>query len=353
MNKKIKENILGTPTPNKTMVNIRKADLGDPKVTGNIQKLGKDVNVNVVEVEHDVLNPEAVITPQDNATIKYLSNVKDSKTGKISQPFTIGAQKYQMVRGITGDKQIVMAVFAHDETDDNGENVIYPVEYFEENIANPMKEQMDMVGQVVEKENEYDYAADERQFNDKEELMNYLNLSDIKPGYKLFFVNLRTGKIVGQFKNTKEMVHSGLKLGPDEDFMDLKSLKRFRFGDYFNKDLNEMDGDGTTDNMTDGTNLGKLQTDVKRLTSLIKNKFSVYLSKLDKPIEQAQFLTAMAQQIGVPLNKLSKIISTYKDIAKSEPVNEPQPVSEKKVITKNMLENKVKKIRVIKVKDLQ
>ena len=85
---------------------------------------------------------------------------------------------------------------------------------------------------------------------------------------------------------------------------------------------------------------------------MIKNKFSVYLSKLDKPIEQAQFLTSMAAEIGVPLNKLSTIISSYKDIAKSE----TKPVTEKKIITKKQLEENLrtpKVIKTIKVKDIK
>ena len=89
--------------------------------------------------EDDVLDPEAVIAPQDSATIKYLSNVVDDKTGDISQPFTIGAQKYQIIRGLAGDGQIVMAVFAHDETDDEGNNKIYTNEEFEANIALPAR----------------------------------------------------------------------------------------------------------------------------------------------------------------------------------------------------------------------
>ena len=114
----------------KTTVNVQKKDLAS--VANDLKKLGKDVNVNVVDEELNVLEPEAVIAPQDNATIKYLSNVIDNKTGEISQPFTIGAQKYQMIRGLANDNQIVMAVFAHDETDDNGCNRIHTIEEFEQ-----------------------------------------------------------------------------------------------------------------------------------------------------------------------------------------------------------------------------
>lgn len=294
-----------------------------------------------------------VIQPQDKATIKYLSNVKDANTGEVSKPFTIGDKKYQMIRGVHPTGEVGLAVFCHDDMDDNGENLIHAMEYFEENIAKPMKEQMGMVGQDIQvvpkvKESGFDYADAEREYHDKEAFMDYLNLSDIEPIYRHFFVNIKNGNVVAKFKNTKDMVKSGIKLGPDEDYMDIKTLKRFRFGDYFKGDVNEVD-DATQDS---GTNVDKLQADVKKLATLIKNKFSVYLSKLDKPIEQAQFLTAMANEIGVPLNKLSTIISSYKDIA----AQDKEMTTEKKVITKGQLEESLKPkktIKVVKVKDIK
>jgi CRISPR/Cas system CMR-associated protein Cmr5 small subunit len=294
-----------------------------------------------------------VIQPQDKATIKYLSNVKDANTGEVSKPFTIGDKKYQMIRGVHPTGEVGLAVFCHDDMDDNGENLIHAMEYFEENIAKPMKEQMGMVGQDIQvvpkvKESGFDYADAEREYHDKEAFMDYLNLSDIEPIYRHFFVNIKNGNVVAKFKNTKDMVKSGIKLGPDEDYMDIKTLKRFRFGDYFKGDVNEVD-DTAQD---DGTNIPKLQADVKKLGTLIKNKFSVYLSKLDKPIEQAQFLTAMANEIGVPLNKLSTIISSYKDIA----AQDKEMTTEKKVITKGQLEESLKPkktIKVVKVKDIK
>lgn len=286
--------------------------------------------------------PEAVIEPQDKATIKYLSNVKDAKTGEISKPFVIGDKRYQMVRGEHPTDGIVLGVYCFDDVDSNGENVIHPVDYFEETIALPFKKKME--------EGSYDYAAAEREYHDKQNLLNYLNLADVKPGMKHFFVNTKNGKITAEFKNTKDMVKSGIKLGSDEDYMDLKTLKKFRFGDYFKKDVNE-------EAPTDGTNVTKLQSDVKKLTSMIKNKFSVYLSKLDKPVEQAQFLSAMAQEIGVPLNKLSTIINTYKDIAKDGDVDQQNIAgvkAESRVITKAQLEESITpRVIKIKVKDIK
>lgn len=298
---------------------------------------------------------DAVIEPQDKATIKYLSNVKDSNTGEISQPFTIADKNYQMIRGKASTGEVVMAVYCHDDIDENGENLIHSIEDFENNIATPMKERLEMGSQSVvnNESDDYDYAGEEREHHDRENLMDFLNLADLV-GYKHFFVNIKTGDVTSKFRNTKEMIKSGIKLGPDEDYMDVKQLKSFRFGGYFKNDINEE----TPMDSAEGTNINKLQSDVKKLTGLIKNKFSVYLAKLDKPIEQAQFLSSMATEIGVPLNKLSSLINTFKDIAKDgqiDNVNATGMVAERKVLTKQELEESItpkKVIKIIKKKDL-
>lgn len=310
------------------------------------------------------VTPDAVIEPKDKSTLKYLSNVKDSETGEISKPFNIGDKRYQMVRSITPSQEVVMGVYCHDDLNESGENIIHPVDYFESNIANPMKEQMGMVGQdigVAPKEESYDYAAEERAFHDKEAFMDYLNLTDLE-GYKLFFVNTNTGEIKGKFKNIQDMLSSGIQLGQDEKYMDVKALKRYRFGDYFKGDVNEGGEQAPTGDPqpnTGGTNISKLQSDVKKLATMIKSKFSVYMSKLNKPIEQAQFLTAMAQEIGVPLNKLSSIITTFKDISKDADVDNQNVAglkAETKVFTKKELEESFKSakvIKTIKIKDIK
>lgn len=312
------------------------------KITGD-----KPAPTTGVMEDSDVLNneqPNNTIQPQDFETIKYLSNVKDSNTGEISKPFTINDKSYQIVRGVKPNKETVICVYSCDELNDAGENIIYPTEYFEENIA-----------KKAVTEGGYDYATQEREFHDKEAFMDYLNLTDLV-GFKHFFVNLDSGEIVAKFKNTKEMIKSGIKLGPREDYMDIKGLKRFRFGEYFKGgDINE---ESPTDTNTGGTDVGKLKSDVKKLTNMIKTKFSMYLSKLEKPIEQAQFLTSMAQEIGVPLNKLSSIITTFKDIAGAEvppaPVVKEGRVIKKKDLVEGVNDSlKPKVIKTVKVKDIK
>jgi hypothetical protein len=350
---------------------------GKLKPTDNVELTDKKPQIggstssstSMTSVTEDGVEPEAVIEPQDKATIKYLSNVKDAKTGEISKPFTIADKKYQMVRGVTPSKEVVMAVYCHDEVDENGLNIIHPADHFEEKIAKPffarVPQPNDLPADNINTtdkelapaiaETDYDYAGEGKGFHDKETFMDYLNLVGLE-GYKHFFVNFKTGQIVAKFKTTKEMVKSGVKLGPNEDYMDIYTLKRYRFGDYFKSDVNEAAPLNPEDA---GTNVSKLQSDVKKLTGLIKNKFSMYLAKLDKPIEQAQFLTAMAAQIGVPLNKLSSIIASYKDISQDGQMDKTNTLglkAERKVITKNELTESIsgkKVIKTIKVKDIK
>ena len=241
-----------------------------------------------------------------NPVIKYLSNIKDPKTGSVSKPFTINNKKYQMVRGITPTKEVVMCVYCHDDLDESGDNIIHSVDHFDNTIAKPFLKETSNTEQLTEEP----INSEKPSANDS--FIKSINLLDLQ-GYKHFFVNTTTGEIKAKFKTTKDMIKSGIKLETDEDYMDIKNLKKFRFSKFFKSDVNEKNN--TTE---DSVNTTKLQTDVKKLTTLIQNKFGNYLSKLDKPIEQAQFLTAMASEIGVPLNKLSTIINNFKDIAKTE-----------------------------------
>lgn len=325
-NKKIDEANLRMDLPTYTKIKTKLSPKDTVTITGD-----KPMAMTAYPTK---MEENDVIEPQDIATLKYLSNVIDDTSGEVSKPFSISDKRYQMVRAMNPDNQVVLGVYCFDDVDDAGDNIVHDVNYFEENVAKSMKEALGIMGADIQskpKIREFDYASAEREFHDKEELMNYLNLTDINPEYKHFFVNIDTGEIMAKFKSTKEMIKSGVKLGPNEDYMDLKALKRFRFGDYFKPNVSEQN--------IEGTDVPKLQADVKKLANLIKTKFSIYLAKLDKPIEQAQFLTAMATEIGVPLNKLSTIINTYKDIAKGQ-VKESVTTNKK---TKN----------IIKVKDLR
>lgn len=302
------------------------------KPTDNVVLLDKkpktpSMAISTATNQSSVSEDDSVIKPTDVNTIKYLSDVKDSKSGEISKPFTIGDKKYQMVRGITPKKEVVMGVYCYDDLNEKGENIIHPVDYFEKTIAKPFHEQQSKL------------QEEKPQETNNEEIIDHLNLKNLD-GYKHFFIDKKTGEIKAKFKTTKEMVKSGVKLGDDDDYVNINQLKKIRFSKYLSNDISE----DVPSNEVNNTNIPKLQADVKKLVDLIKNKFANFLAKLDKPIEQAQFLTTMATEIGVPINKLSSIISTYKDIAQTNQttVNNSTVTNESKIFTKNQLLNNKK-----------
>jgi hypothetical protein len=65
----------------------------------------------------------------------------------------------------------------------------------------------------------------------------------------------------------------------------------------------------------------------------------------------------MAAEIGVPLNKLSSLMTSFKDIAQTDSAAPAAPaVAESKLITKNQLLESIKPktvIKTIKVKDIK
>lgn len=271
--------------------------------------------------ENEILKPEAVITPQDKATLKYLSNVKDVKTGQISKPFTIGAQRYQMVRALSGDDRIVMAVFAHDETDDNGENVIYTVEDFERDIALPMKEAMGMVGKDIQ-------VVDGETYE----------------GFKHYLVNKKTNEI-RKFKTVEEILSANKSV--DEDYMGATKFKKYMTEKLFGrrKRMTELDVDGSED----------MSKKAERLMDIIDDNSKVQnaINTIKTPDAKKEVIAAFAELIGVPRSGLTNLVSQIKDMSK-EPV--AQPTNEKVIITKNQLIESIigkKVIKTIKVKDIK
>lgn len=313
-------------------VNIKKKDIAtDPNLIKNLSKSGK-VNINVIEED---IEPEAVIEPQDDSTIKYLSNIRDVKTDKVSQPFTIGDKKYQMVRGIMPSKEIVMAVFCHDELNENGENIIHPIEHFEKNIVKPimekeaMMQQEAMLGNDIE---EKEQKPETKKFNFSDD-NDSLNLSQTKH----YLVNPKTGKF-RRFKTIQEL--AAATMNEDEKYMNLREFKRYFENKIFGiqkKNINETE---PTELSADKTNVDSLKTDTKKLVGLIKQRFEIPLGKLDKEIEKVQFLESMAEVLGLDVTKLPSLISSLKTIVKSPTV----PVSERKIITKADLSESLIKI---------
>lgn len=289
----------------------------------------------------------SVIGPQDPMTLKYLSNVVDT-TGQVSKPFVINNKNYKMVRAMQPDRKIVQGVMSLDEIDADGKCLIFGVDDFDRDVATPAR--IAEEGPTPQRQDDPRWSKMPLQ-NEAEEFIDHLNLSDLK-GYKDFFVNPKTGEVVAKFKNAREMIKSGIKLEEDQDYMDAKQLRRLRFNQSMQ-----------SDDLSEEVNLGKLQSDVKKLSKLIKDKFMIALEKINTPIEQSQFIVAMANEIGVPFSKLTNIINSFKDISKQQDVQNSftslddtsattSALAETRTLTKNQLIESIKP-KTIKVKDIK
>lgn len=283
------------------------------------------------------LEEDAMVDAQPQ--LKKLSRLADKATGQVSAPFVIGGKQYQMVRAMNQNRQEVQGV--EDMTDGN----IYEVEDFDRNIATPARDMEQGPMPSI------DPPQHKMQENANEAYIDYLNLNDLK-GYKDFFVNPKTGEVVAKFKNARDMIKSGTKLEEDHDYMDAKQLRRLRFSNSMKND----------EGLEEDVNLGKLQNDVKKLSKLIKDKFMIALEKINTPIEQSQFLVAMASEIGVPFAKLTSIINSFKDISKDQDsmnsmtsldTSTTTALGESRVITKNQLVESIKPSNKIKIKDIR
>ncbi len=327
----------------------------DPKTPVKITGDKPITTPGAVTEEDGVLEPEAVITPQDNETIKYLSNIRDKKTGKISQPFTIGTQKYQMVRG-TCNNQIVMAVFSHDETDDNGQNIIYPTDIFEKTIVQPMMEKESMLQHETMLGNDFEPEKDVKLQPKKEQ--ESLNLSE----FKHYLVNEKSGKF-RKFKNIVEL--AAAVMGEDEKYMPIKEFRKFFenrvFGGKKEVEMNLTEvapnGEETDEEMN--------QKAQKLMVMISKRIPSNVIDTIKTPVAKREVIAAFAELIGVPRQGLPSLVNGLKDLAKSNSTsdttplptdNNLTPLTEKKVITKAELAEsllKPKVIKTIKVKDIK
>lgn len=320
-------------------LSVTKDDLKNPQTTAELAKLQKsNKNIEVVLTKDreagksitDLFEFDAVIEPQDQATIKYLSNVKDTNTGEISKPFSIADKNYQMIRGINPNKEVVMAVYCLDDMDDQGNNIIHSLEEFEKKIAMPMKEKLEMGGQQLKSESN----------------------SDTYEGYKHFFVNKKTNE-VKKFKTIEELLSCD-KSG-EEDYMNVSNFKKYMNEKLFGSSrrrmevLNELSPSGEESDE-------EMSVKAKKLMDMIGKRIpSNVISTIKTPVAQREVIAAFAELIGVPRNGLSNLLSGLKDISK-----EPKPqqgVSESKIVTKKelmeTLSNKKNVIKKIKVKDIK
>ena len=347
-------------------INVKKKDItSDPNLIKSLSKSGK-VNINVIE-EDEMLEPEAVITPQDDATIKYLSNVRDKKTGEISQPFTIADKSYQMVRGIKPSKEIVMAVFCHDELNESGENVIHPIEHFEKTIVQPIMEKEAMMQQEAMFGNDIEEKVKPKVESKKEQ--ESLNLSE----FKHYLVNEKSGKF-RKFKNIVEL--AAAVMDKEEKYMPIKEFRKFFenrvFGGKKETEMNLMEVAPTGEESDE-----EMNAKAKKLMVMIGKRIpSNVIETIKTPVAKREVIAAFAELIGVPRQGLPNLINGLKDLAKTKSTSPaaapgtaptagglppesqlaPLGVAERKVMTKTELTETLsqpKVIKTIKVKDIK
>jgi hypothetical protein len=248
MKKKINEETLSPSKSNTdSQAAVVNGKIGVPlKTWVNNQDAFKGLDVNIIDIDEeekvddgieDVVDKEqivdagvpkkvdSVIEPQDKATIEYLSNVED-EDGNISGPFNVSGKNYQVIRGITPSKEVVLAVYCHDDVDDEGNNQIYDMDYFEENFVNPA-----MIQQENDRLAEESALEEEKSFS-QEEVNTELPLTpDNIKGYDDFYINVKNNTITKRWKSG-EWMKSNDDLGSDDDFMDkaevIKHMKSLR-----------------------------------------------------------------------------------------------------------------------------
>jgi hypothetical protein len=271
----------------------------------------KGQKVNILPIDKKITEIDDVIQPQDQSTIQYLSNVKDSESGEISQPFSIGDKRYQMVRGLMPNKEVVLAVYCYDDVDDNGDNIIHDMQYFEENIAKPMKEAMEV----------------------KEETANEnktLGLGE----FRHYIVNEKTGKF-RKFKTIEELAKANML--DEERYMGIREFKKYFEGKVFGPKKHVVNEVTPTGEESDE----EMNIKAKKLMDLIQKRIpSNVITTIKTPVAKREVIAAFAEMIGVPRNGLSQLISGLKDMSKVKPEQQNAQLSEGK--TK----------RIIKVKNI-
>ncbi len=323
---------------------------GKLKPTDSVELVDKNVSTTSTPVSSlsSMKEEEAVIEPQDPATIKYLSNVKDKKTGEVSKPFTIADKRYQMVRGIFPSQEVVMAVYCLDDVDENGENIIHPKEYFEENIVKPFHES-------TSKENEVTSTDGIKQNTIKEEPKTAETNKSLKLGeFKHFLIDTKTGK-VRKFKKSEELAKANMS--ETEKYMNLSQFKKHVDETLFgNRQRAKMREEEQT-----------IKPDVQIAIDQMVQKVKPYINKINEPIEKIQFIVKLTTMIQLETSKYPLLMAELKKASDSSfggtnaPTNTTitqttSGIAENKVISKDeLIESltKTKVIRTVKVKDVK
>lgn len=327
--------------PGANTYNLKKRDLGDPTVQKSLA-VAKNTTINIVD---------ETLEGSPHERLQYLSNVKDSKSGKISQPFTIADKRYQMVRALKSDGQKIVAVLCLDDMDESGKNIIHSVEDFEENIAK--KEMNGQEGKIKPEENPADtQAPGQTQSAPSGGAVAMEEEKETHPsfaGYKHFIVNRKANK-ARKFKNIAELASANMSEG--EEYMGMKDFKKFVDEVLFGgakKQVREQDPNATLQNVSqqnvqtaqpnNGSQQVELQLKAEKLMVLIKKAIpGNVLKTIQTPVAQKEIIAAFGELIGVPRKNLGVLLTGIQ--------NEPPPPPVSEGIKRPI-------IKIVKVKDIK
>jgi hypothetical protein len=187
---------------------------------------------------------------------------------------------------------------------EDGDNIIYPMEYFEENIAKPMKEAM----------------AKEIKEVDKTE--NSLGLGE----FRHYIVNEKTGKF-RKFKTIEELARANM--GEGEKYMTIRDFKKFFESRVFGSKKTIV----SEINPTGEENDEEMNIKAKKLMDEIKRRIpSNIIDTIKTPVARREVIAAFAEMIGVPRTGLPELIRGLKDLSKVDTQQSNSLQESKKII---------------------
>ena len=314
----------------KPTLNVKKAELKNvmPQIKGN------DVNVNVVESEE----------PKVSKKLEYLSNVKDEK-GEISKPFSLNGKNYQMVRALTPQNEKVLGVYSLDEVDEEGKNLIHPVDEFEKSLDNqPQQNETGVQEPEAPEANTLNPEGPIAEKAEPKETKDHPSFA----GHKHFIVNKKTGK-ARKFKDISELAKA--QMSEDEQYMGIRDFKKYvdetLFGAGRKQNLDEVQPTGQE-------NDEEMNAKAKKLMDIIVKRIPSGIFKtIRTPVAQREVISAFAEMIGVPRNGLSKLIAGLKDLALAKQAPTAQPTQAAPTQATGAIQENKKIIQTIKVKDIK
>jgi hypothetical protein len=273
---------------------------------------GTDAQIMVQKEEKEIKTDLKSVLKPSNFT--YLSEVKDAKTNKISQPFTINGKQYQICRAITPERKKVTAVYSLDERDENGKNIIYDLKEFEENVAKKAIEESEKEEKSKKEETKEKNKEEKEENKDKEDI----NKAEFFKGCKHFIVNLNSGKIK-KFKSIEELAKA--KMDGNEKYMGIKEFKKYLdeslFGKRNIKEAPAAPAPAATTQTSEPSAVTHMMGLIDR--ALPSNTFD---NIKQNPNAQKFAIIDFIKKVGVPADKLNDIINTVRGLAK-QPTSKP------------------------------